>query len=311
MSQAAPSLPAVVDGGRSELDKLKRLLLAGLASENSRRAYARALTHFLGWYHQEARGPLSQLVVEEYRAELQRQRLSPSTVNVRLSALRKLVSEAAGIGLLPLPTALAIQQVRGACKLGIRAGNWLTREQASALLQAPDMSTVKGKRDRVLLALLIGCGLRRSEIAALEFENIEQREGRWVLPDLRGKGGRVRTVPVPAWVKKVLDEWLSTARLTSGKVFRAIDKKGRIWGEGITSKVVWWVVLKYAKQVGIPKLAPHDLRRTCAKLCRAAGGDLEQIQLLLGHASIQTTEQYLGTKQNLIEAVNDRLGIEV
>jgi integrase len=163
----------------------------------------------------------------------------------------------------------------------------------------------------VLLALLIGCGLRRSEIAALEFENIEQREGRWVLPDLRGKGGRVRTVPVPAWVKKVLDEWLSTARLTSGKVFRAIDKKGRIWGEGITSKVVWWVVLKYAKQVGIPKLAPHDLRRTCAKLCRAAGGDLEQIQLLLGHASIQTTEQYLGTKQNLIEAVNDRLGIEV
>ncbi len=61
----------------------------------------------------------------------------------------------------------------------------------------------------------------------------------------------------------------------------------------------------------IPKLAPHDLRRTCAKLCRAAGGDLEQIQLLLGHASIQTTEQYLGTKQNLVEAVNDRLGLQL
>jgi site-specific recombinase XerD len=85
----------------------------------------------------------------------------------------------------------------------------------------------------------------------------------------------------------------------------------RVWGQGITAKVIWWVVLRYAKQAAIPKLAPHDLRRTCAKLCRAAGGDLEQIQLLLGHASIQTTEQYLGTKQNLTDAVNDRLGLEL
>jgi integrase len=70
-------------------------------------------------------------------------------------------------------------------------------------------------------------------------------------------------------------------------------------------------VLGYARQLGIANLAPHDLRRTCAKLCRASGGELEQIQLLLGHASIQTTEQYLGTRQNLVEAVNDRLGLEV
>jgi integrase/recombinase XerD len=294
-----------------ELAALQRLLLAGISSENSRRAYARALSDFLSWYRQEPRGPLSKFVVEEYRTELAQQGLSPSTVNVRLSALRKLVSEAAEAGLLPLETALAIQKVRGARKLGVRAGNWLTREQASALLQAPNGSTVKGQRDRALLGLLLGCGLRRGEIAALEIEQVQQRDGRWVLPDLRGKGGRVRTVPVPAWVKKLLDEWTAAAGLSSGKVFRAIDKAGRLWGQGITAKVIWWVVLQYAKQAGIAKLAPHDLRRTCAKLCRAAGGDLEQIQLLLGHASIQTTEQYLGTKQNLVEAVNDRLGLEL
>jgi len=153
--------------------------------------------------------------------------------------------------------------------------------------------------------------LRRSEMAALSFGDIEQREGRWVLPDLVGKGGRVRTVPLPAWVKSDIDEWSSAAELFEGKVFRSINKKGLMWGQGITAKVIWWVVLRYAKKVNIPRLAPHDLRRTCAKLCRAAGGDLEQIQLLLGHASIQTTEQYLGTRQNLVEAVNDRLGLEL
>ena len=311
MSEAAFHLPVLVEQRPSDLDKLKRLLLAGISSENSRRTYARALSAFLAWYQQEPRGPLSKLDVEEYRAELERHGLAPSTVNVRLSALRKLVAQAADVGLLPVETAMGIQKVRGARKLGVRAGNWLTREQASALLQAPGQSTVKGKRDRALLALLVGCGLRRAEISALEVEDIQQRDGRWVLLDLLGKGGRVRTGPVPAWVKKLVDEWTAAAGLSSGTVFRAIDKAGRIWRSGITAMVVWRVVLKYAQQVGIPKLAPHDLRRTCAKLCRAAGGDLEQIQLLLGHASIQTTEQYLGTRQNLIEAVNDRLGLDL
>jgi integrase len=75
--------------------------------------------------------------------------------------------------------------------------------------------------------------------------------------------------------------------------------------------VIWWIVLGYARVLGLGNLAPHDLRRTCAKLCRASGGELEQIQLLLGHASIQTTEQYLGTRQNLADAVNDHLGVDL
>ncbi len=185
---------------------------------------------------------------------------APSTINVRLSAIRKLASQAAEAGLLSNDLASGIQRLKGARKLGVRAGNWLTKEQASELLHSPDTGTLKGKRDRALLALLIGCGLRRSEMAALSFENIEQREGRWVLPDLVGKGGRVRTVPLPAWVKSGIDAWSSAAGLCEGKVFRSIDKKGLVWGQGITAKVIWWVVLRYAKKVGIPKLAPHDLR---------------------------------------------------
>ena len=82
------------------------------------------------------------------------------------------------------------------------------------------------------------------------------------------------------------------------------------WGDGVTERVVWHVVKDYAKRLGLNQVAPHDLRRSCAKLCHAAGGELEQIQFLLGHVSVQTTERYLGCKQRISGAVNDRIGIE-
>jgi site-specific recombinase XerD len=78
----------------------------------------------------------------------------------------------------------------------------------------------------------------------------------------------------------------------------------------MTPKVIWEVVRAAALRAGIEKLAPHDLRRTCARLCHLAGGELEQIEFLLGHVSIQTTERYLGCKQKVRVAVHDTLGIE-
>jgi len=158
--------------------------------------------------------------------------------------------------------------------------------------------------------MLIGCGLRRGELLDLTIESLQQREEHWVIADLVGKGGHVRTVPVPAWVKASIDAWTIAAGIQHGRVFRSINKAGRIWGEGMTPKVIWEVVKAAAARAQIEKLAPHDLRRTCARLCHLAGGELEQIQFLLGHVSIQTTERYLGCKQRLRCAVNDRLGIE-
>lgn len=291
------------------LSKLRALVLDSVQSPHSRRAYAKALDDFLGWYLETPRGPFSKAVVQNYRSELDRLGLSSSTINVRLAAIRKLASEAADNGLLDPVLAAGIARVKGAKQLGVRAGNWLTREEARLLLMAPDEAALKGKRDRALLAVLIGCGLRRAELVALTIDHLQQREGRWVWIDLVGKGSRLRTVPVPNWVKMLLDAWIVTSGIRDGKVFRAVDKAGRAWGAGITEKVVWWIVLEYAKPLGFAHLAPHDLRRTCAKLCRASGGELEQIQLLLGHVSIQTTERYLGTRQNLAQAVNDNLGI--
>ena len=161
-----------------------------------------------------------------------------------------------------------------------------------------------------MLATLMGCGLRRGELLALRVDATQLREERWVIADLMGKAGHMRTVPIPAWVKAAIDEWKSASGITEGRIFRSINKKGRIWGNGVTAKVLWEVVRGAARNAGITKLAPHDLRRTCARLCHLAGGELDQIQFLLGHVSIQTTEKYLGCKQRLREAVNDRLGIE-
>ena len=98
--------------------------------------------------------------------------------------------------------------------------------------------------------------------------------------------------------------------VSSGCLFRSINKSGSVWGNGVTEKVVWYVVRNFAKALGIEKIAPHDLRRSCARLCNVAGGELEQIQFLLGHVSVQTTERYLGSKQKIRDAVNDHIGIE-
>ncbi len=189
-------------------------------------------------------------------------------------------------------------------------GNWLTAEQGHALWQAPDNQRLKGKRDRALLALLLACGLRRHEVVALTWDHLQQREDHWAIVDLVGKGGHIRTVPVPEWVRNQVNDWLVAAAINRGRLFRRVNKVGKAWGEGRTVKAVWHIVKESARDIGVAKLAPHDLRRTCARLCHASGGELEQIQFLLGHVSGPTTERYLGCKQRIRSAVNDRIGIE-
>jgi integrase len=285
-----------------------QLALDAVTSPATRAAYARALADFLAWREAAGRPAFTRAALQAHRASLLERGLAPSTINVRLAAIKKLAREAAANGLLDAGTAAGILQTPGARETGNRAGNWLTREQAEQLLHQPDASTLKGKRDRALLALLVGCGLRRGEVAALTVDHIQERDGRGALVDLRGKHGRVRTVPVPAWVKTAIDAWREAAGVGEGKLFRAVNRHGAVTGPSLSAQAVFYAVCEYSARIGVPA-RPHDLRRTCAKLCRSRGGELEQIQLLLGHASIQTTERYLGTRQDLRNAPNDRLGI--
>ena len=199
---------------------------------------------------------------------------------------------------------------KGAKRLGVRVGNWLTAEQGKRLLMAADEASLRGRRDYAMLAVLLGCGLRRAELTGLRIEDLRLREEHWVIADLVGKSGHVRTIPMPDWVKASVDNWVAAAGITTGPLLRSINKAGRIWGNGFSPKVIWGVVKDKAASCEFPSLAPHDLRRTCARLCHQAGGELEQIQFLLGHVSVQTTERYLGCKQRFRNAVNDRIGLE-
>jgi site-specific recombinase XerD len=186
----------------------------------------------------------------------------------------------------------------------------LTAEQGKKLLAVHSGKQLRDLRNHAVLAMLLGCGLRRAELVAVKIEDFEVREEHWVLADLIGKGRHMRTIPVPDWVKQAVEAWTAAAELSSGSLFRAIGKTGKVQGYGFTAKVIWSIVRDASMNCGVGVIAPHDLRRTCARLCHQAGGELEQIQFLLGHVSVQTTERYLGCKQRLRNAVNDRIGLE-
>ncbi len=292
-------------------EKLKALVLDSVSSPITKRVYNMALNEFLAWFQQAPRPGFTKATVSAWRVSLEDRKLGSSSIIIRMSAIRKLAAEAADNGLLAPELAAGISRVKSAKCVGIRVGNWLSVRQAQALLNAPDTDTLRGLRDRAILAVLLGCGLRRSEVAALTFAHVQQRDGRWCIVDLVGKHGRVRTAPMPNWVKVAIDAWTSAAAVADGQVFRPVNRTDRVSGDVLSEKVVWHLIKPYAEAAGVPGIAPHDLRRTCAKLCRAGGGELEQIQLLLGHASVQTTERYLGTRQDLVHAPNDAIKLRV
>ncbi len=296
--------------GLPDLEHVKSAVLVSLRSPESQRSYQHSIDDFVAWYCSAPRLSFNKTVVIRYRISLEDRQLAPGTINVRLAAVRRLAYEAADSGLLSPDLAAGIRRVKGAKKLGCRLGNSLTAEEARRLWQLPDPTTLKGKRDRAIFALLLGCGLRRRELTELTLDHFQRREDHWAIIDLIGKAGHVRTIPVPTWVEQTVDDWLTTADIAHGWLFRRVCRTGKLWGTEMTEKVVWHVVKQYASKLGILKLAPHDLRRSCARLCHSAGGELEQIQFLLGHVSVQTTEKYLGCKQRLREAVNDKIGIE-
>ncbi len=271
--------------GLPDLDQAKAAVLSSLRSPESQRGYRHSIDEFVAWYCSEPRLSFNKTVVTRYRIHLETRQLAPGTVNVRLAAVRRLAYEAADSGLLSPELAAGIRRVKGAKKLGVRLGNWLTAEEARRLWQSPGTQTLKGKRDRALLAVLLGCGLRRRELAELTLDLLQQREDHWAIVDLVGKGGHIRTVPVPDWVKQTLDDWLLAAGIVTGRVFRCVCRPGTTWGDGMTERVVWHVVKEYAAKLNLVRLAPHDLRRSCARLCHMAGGEIEQIQFLLGHVS--------------------------
>lgn len=304
---------ALVLDAAGDLRRAAALVLDAVGSDNTRRAYRRALLGgrgvpgFLPWLIDRGEA-MSKAVVNAYRRELEAAGLAASSINQALAAVRKLAAEAADAGLLADAVASAVKAAPGVKARGVRSGNWLSLADAQRLIEAPDPATLGGMRDRVLLALMIGCGLRRDEAARVTLAQIQQRDGRWAIVDLRGKGGRVRTAPMPAWCKAAIDRWTAAAGIAGGVVLRPVSKGGKVGDGPMTPQAVYLRVQRYADRLGLA-LAPHDARRTFAQLARKGGAPIEQIQLSLGHASIATTERYLGGALDLTNAACDALGL--
>src|SRR5664280_350973 len=200
----------------NQWQKLKALVLDSVSSPITKRVYNLGLDEFIAWYGQEPRPGFTKATVSAWRVALEVRGLGSVSINVRITAVRKLAAEAADNGLLAPELAAGIARVKSAKSMGVRTGNWLSLKQAQALLNSPDITATKGLRDRAILAVLLGCGLRRSEVAALTMGHIQQRDGRWCIVDLVGKHGRVRTIPMPTWVKVAIDAWTSAAGFTGG-----------------------------------------------------------------------------------------------
>lgn len=291
--------------------KIIEMVVDSLPSENSRRAYGRHLEEFFVWHQEQNRPELNKALINRYVKFLRSQKFSSSNINQKLSAIRKLASEAEDNNLIDSRIANGIRAVRGVPQRGRRTGNWLTREEAQMWLNAPDIKTLKGLRDRAVLAVLIGCGLRRAEVAILSVSHIQQREGRWAIVDIVGKRDKTRTVPMPSWAKATIDSWTYAAKIEEGFIFRRVNKGGNLMGKGLTEQAIYNIVSSYAEKLKNQGIAPHDLRRTFAKLAHKGGSPIDQIQLSLGHDSIQTTEKYLGVEQDLTDAPCDHLGLRI
>lgn len=285
-----------------------RLTCDSLASPNSRRAYEKALTSFLNWCSSQPKSGLTKMLVNRYKAVLRESGVSSSTINLNLSAIRKFIKEAADNNLIDQTVAHSIMDIEGVVSHGERTGHWLTVQEATALINTPDRYSLSGLRDRAVLSVMIGSGLRRSEVAALMFKHIQFLEDRWVILDLVGKANHMRTIPLPLWAKTAIDAWTTAAGVRRDHIFRPISKSGEVIGLSVTPQTIHDIVVEHGEKFGV---APHDLRRTFAKLSLKGGARIEQIQLSLGHKKIDTTQKYLGVDQDMRDAPADHLGIDL
>ena len=300
-----------------------RVVLPALRSENTRRAYAREARTFFTYLVTEQK-TFTRATVQDYLHMRRAADVSSASLNLSLATLKRIAKEAYYAGLVDIAVYQGVNDISGERKAGRRTGNWLTVEQVNKLLAAVDKAgegyrnKLRAARDAAIVSILIGCGLRREELCSLTAERIQQRDGRWVFADLKGKGRKFRTVPIPNGVKARIDAWVTTAKkqaIHEGEelkhLFIPIHKSGGAWHinrrEPMSSQTIFAIARRYGAMIGLPKLAPHDLRRTFARLVRKGGADLDQIQFSLGHASVQTTEKYIGANQNIEHAPGDVL----
>ncbi|MCZ7545007.1 MAG: tyrosine-type recombinase/integrase [Anaerolineae bacterium] len=298
---------AIVSTLPEPIRQARQATLDSLSSANSKRAYARDIDAYFSWAQARGLPPFNLATLESYKADLLKNSKSAHTVNRYLVSIRALLKKFGQLFPEAREQAEIASEVSNVKQFGQAVGTRLSLQEAQAIVDAPAKDTLAGLRDRALLAVLFGCLLRRQEIVDLHWSQLRQVDGHWCFVDIRGKGNRVRTVKVEAWVYRRLMEYAESAALDTngeGCVFVRLGKGDRVIGEQITTQAVYRALKRYA-----PDISPHDARRTGAHLARKHGAPLEQIQHTLGHASIVTTERYTAMPIDLDNSATGYIGL--
>lgn len=278
--------------------------IAGMAP-NTKRAYQSRLMAFLEWRDKQPPGAMV-THLKQYVAYLHHDReLSPRSVQAHINTIKGMIRTAAALEPQLAAGLPQLELVKPPAVRGEVQGKRLTAQQARLLLNAPGTDTVKGVRDSAILALLLTLGLRRSEVCNLTWGHLDELEGHRVIANLKGKHGRIRTLKLPVWLWRLLDKWGSESGLLTDDpqqhIFVPITKDGKVltYRKGLTPHAIYKMLNYYTRQTGLPPVKPHDLRRTAALLSRRGGATIEQVQVMLGHASPQTTSNYIGETLDL------------
>jgi site-specific recombinase XerD len=287
-------------GAKASMDELIGMVIATCVSAQTRRAYRAQLVKFM-----TSGLPLNREGVALFLQSERDNGNGYATMGILVAAIRKLATEAQMRGLMTFEELSLIKSVKPGKQYKTRAGHWLTANQAFDLLDVPDRSTYWGKRDAAILSLMLGCGLRRAEMAAMRWTHYQTREDRPCLVDFKGKGDKLRTIPVPTWAQEDVDAWRVAQQqeppapeYSLRHLERRRPRDTQFIAGGMTGMTVHRLVSYYGHRAG-HTLAPHDLRRSLAQMLRKSGAPLEQIQATLGHESIETTALYLGSKLEL------------
>lgn len=295
MTELMPS-PAV------GMERLIELTLATCVSHNTRRMYATQLRRFIA-----SGSPLNREGVALYLQAQRNTGNGPATITSVVSAIRKFATEAQVRGLITREELDQITSISPGKQYRTRQGLWLTLEQVREFIALPDRGTWWGRRDAAIIAVMVGCGLRRAEMATLKWSNYQSREKRMCFVDFVGKGNKLRTIPVPLWAQPDVDKWFFLVQETpdekvpSPSGIRSLPTgpfDRTLVAGGIEHDRIYSLLRDYARKMGL-ELAPHDLRRSLARLMRDTGAPLEQIQYTLGHEDINTTMRYLGSNLKL------------
>jgi integrase/recombinase XerD len=275
-----------------DVEAVIRLAVDGLGSVSSRRIYRRVLRDFLAWHDGQDKPGLSKATVQAYKAHLQQEcDLAAASINVALSAIRRLAREAGDNGLLDQETAAAVERVRNVPDQVVPAGRSIAPgEIAGLMLACAGDRSPAGRRDAAMIGLLYATGARRSEVVGLDLADYDPESGALVIR--RGKGNKQRTVYVTNGADQALADWLAVRGSEPGPIFCPINKGGRITIRRLSGQVVRRMLIKRTREAGIEAATPHDFRRTTVGDLLDVGADLVTVQRIVGHSSPTTTARY-------------------